>query len=143
MTRRQRGVSAFILGVLALQVGAVLHEVAGGRETLWPFLPWGMFRQATEPPVEAARIRIYAETTVGSRRVGDADAGFDRYAFRRHVRERIAAGDSVAARSLARRLADRWSTPVRAIAVESTRVTLQDGTARERTTVRRFPVEVP
>ena len=47
----------------------MLHELGGGRETLWPVLPWGMFRQASSPPIEAVRIRIYAETPHGARRV--------------------------------------------------------------------------
>jgi hypothetical protein len=124
MTSREWRLTAFVLAFLGLQAVAVLHELAGGGETLWPFLPWGMFRQSYAPPVEAVRHRILASTAEGTRRVMPEDAGFDRYAFRLHYRLPIAAGDRAKARDLAERLSRRWDTPVRAIGVEETVFTL-------------------
>jgi hypothetical protein len=143
MTSRQWRLSAFILVVLGLQAVAVIHELGGGRETLWPFLPWGMFRQSASPPVEAVRIRIHARTPSGWRRVGPADAGFDRFAFRLHYRTRLAEGDSAVARELANRLRARWSEPVRVVTAGSDRYTLDGGRYRVESTVRGFRIEAP
>lgn len=138
---KERRLTAFILVFLGMQAVAVLHELAGGRETLWPFLPWGMFRQSYEPPIEASRHRIFATTPAGVRRVRPADAGFDRYAFRLHYRLPIAAGDSAAARGLAEAVARRWGVAVREIAVEETIFTLEDGGYLETTAVRRIATQ--
>lgn len=143
MTRSRWWISAFIVAVLGLQAVAVLHELDGGRETLWPFLPWGMFRQASFPPVEAVRIRIYADTPTGARRVGPEDAGFDRFAFRLHYRTRLASGDSVVAGDLASRLSARWGLPIRGVAAQSTRFTLEGERLLAESSVRRFPTGGP
>lgn len=121
MSPTRRRVSIFILAVLALQAVPVARELTGARETLWPFLAWGMFRHSSGPPVEATRVRVLAATPSGERAVGPGDAGFDRFAFRRLYSRPIAAGDSLAARDLGRRLARRWETRVEAIIVEETR----------------------
>lgn len=136
MSSRDWRLTAFILAFLGLQAVAVLHELAGGGETLWPFLPWGMFRQSYAPPVEAARQRILASTADGIRRVTPEDAGFDRYAFRLHYRLPIAAGDGAAARELAERLSRRSGVRVRAIGVEETVFTLGGGEYERATSVR-------
>jgi hypothetical protein len=143
VTRSRRWTSAFIVAVLGLQAVAVLHELGGGRETLWPFLPWGMFRQASSPPIEAVRIRIYAETPHGARRVRPEDAGFDRFAFRLHYRTRLADGDSVVASDLAHRLSARWDQPVREVAAQSTRFTLEGERLLAESSVRRFRTGAP
>lgn len=138
MTARERRLSAFVVAFLGMQAVAVLHELSGGGETLWPFLPWGMFRQSYEPPIEAARHRIFASTPIGERRVRPADAGFDRYAFRLHYRLPIAAGDTAVARDLAKRVGRRWGTPVRGIAVEETVYTLAENGYAQTTALRRI-----
>jgi hypothetical protein len=138
VTARERRLTAFILAFLGMQAVAVVHELAGGGETLWPFLPWGMFRQSYEPPIAAARHRIFATTPAGVRRVRPGDAGLDRYAFRLHYRLPIAAGDTAAARGLAEALARRWGVAVREIAAEQTVFTLENGAYLETSAVRRI-----
>lgn len=135
---KERRLTAFILIFLGMQAVAVLHELAGGGETLWPFLPWGMFRQSYDPPIVAARHRIFATTPAGVRRVRPDDAGFDRYAFRLHYRLPIAAGDTAAARALAEAVTRRWGVAVREIRVEETVFTLADGGYLETRAVRRI-----
>jgi hypothetical protein len=133
-------ITAFILAVLALHVVPVAREFTGARETLWPFLAWGMFRHSSAPPAEATAHRILARTDAGTRKVRPEDAGFDRFAFRRFYQVPIAGGDSVAARELAGRLARRWDAPVREILLEEAVVTLSEAGSRERKAVRRFAV---
>jgi hypothetical protein len=136
LTLRERRLSALILVFLVLQGVAVVHELAGGRETLWPFLPWGMFRQSYAPPVEGIRIRVLASTASGVRRVRPDDAGFDRYAFRLHYRLPIARGDRSVARELRERLERRWDVPIGAIGVEATAFALSGDSLVEESSVR-------
>jgi hypothetical protein len=131
--------SGFILAVLALQLVPVAREFTGDRETMWPFLAWGMFRHSSEPPVETTVYRLLATTDRGARRVRSGDAGFDRYAFRRSYQVPIGQGDAAAARDLARRLELRWRTPVREILVEEVTITLSTEGLRERRSTRRIP----
>ncbi len=131
-------ITAFILAVLTLQLVPVAREFTGARETLWPFLAWGMYRHSSTPPVETTVHRILARTDAGTRKVGPADSGFDRFAFRRFYQIPIAAGDSAAARELAGRLTRRWEMPVREILLEELVVTITGEGIRERSTVRRF-----
>ncbi len=133
-------ITAFIITVLALHVVPVAREFTGARETLWPFLAWGMYRHSSTPPVETTVHRILARTDAGTRKVRAEDARFDRFAFRRFYQIPIAGGDSAAARELAGRLASRWDTPVREILLEEAVVTLSEAGSRERKTVRRFDV---
>jgi hypothetical protein len=142
--RGRRGwISAFIVAVLALQAVPVAREFTGSRETLWPFLAWGMYRHSSEPPVETTVYRLLATTDRGERRVRSEDAGFDRFAFRRYYQVPIGQGDAVSARDLARRLTDRWGTPVREIVAEEAVISLSDEGVRERTSARRFPAAPP
>jgi hypothetical protein len=134
---RRRRISVFILAILGLQAVPVAREFIGARETLWPFLSWGMFRHASYPPVEATRQRILATTADGTRRVWPEDSGFDPFAFRRYYQIPIAEGDSAAARDLARRLTGRWRVAVREIVVEESVFTLGEDGLRETTRVRR------
>lgn len=120
MSAEQRRVTALILAVLLLHVVPVAREVTGGRETLWPFLTWGMFRHSSRPPVEATHIRVLAVTPGGERVVGPTDAGFDRFAFRRYYTRPIAAGDAAAARDLARRIGRRWGVAIESIVADET-----------------------
>ena len=136
--RDRARITAFILAVLALQLVPVAREFTGARETLWPFLAWGMYRHASMPPVETTAHRILARTDRGTRRVRPEDAGFERFAFRRFYQIPIAAGDSAAARDLAGRLQRRWETPVREILLEEAVVTLSEDGRRQRGAVRRF-----
>jgi hypothetical protein len=138
MRPRRLRISIFILAILGLQAVPVAREFTGARETLWPFLSWGMFRHASDPPVEATRQRILATTADGTRRVWPEDSGFDPFAFRRYYQIPIAEGDSAAARDLARRLTRRWAAPVREIAVEETVFKLDDDGIRETTSLRWF-----
>ena len=138
MTRRRKWVSAFILTILGLQVVPVAREWTGAQETLWPFLAWGMYRHSSGPPVEAIRRRIVAVTANGNRLVGPADAGFERFAFRRFYQTPIAEGDSAAARDLRQRLARRWGAPVREIVVEETVFTVADDGLQAQTSLRRI-----
>ncbi|HET6363212.1 MAG TPA: hypothetical protein VFH11_14325 [Gemmatimonadota bacterium] len=131
-------ITAFILAVLALQLVPVAREFTGARETLWPFLAWGMYRHSSTPPVETTAHRILARTDAGRRRVRARDAGFDRFAFRRFYQIPIAAGDSAAARDLAGRLVRRWETPVREILLEERIVTLAEDGSHERKAIRGF-----
>lgn len=131
-------ITAFILAVLALHVVPVAREFTGARETLWPFLAWGMYRHSSTPPVETTVYRILARTDAGTRRVRPEDAGFERFAFRRFYQIPIGGGDSAAAGELAGRLARRWDTPVREILLEEAVVTLSETGSRQRKTVRRF-----
>ena len=131
-------ITAFILAVLALHAVPVAREFTGARETLWPFLAWGMYRHSSTPPVETTVHRILARTDAGTRRVGPEDAGFERFAFRRFYQIPIAGGDSAAAGELAGRLARRWDTPVREILLEETVVTFSETGSRGRKTVRLF-----
>lgn len=127
MTAARRRTSIFILAILALQIVPVAREQTGRSETLWPFLAWGMFRHASEPPVEALRLRLYAETPTGERLVTPADAGVDRFMFRRHYQYAITTGDSAAARDLAARVGTRWRVPVSAIVAEKARFLIEEG----------------
>jgi hypothetical protein len=131
-------ITAFILAVLALHVVPVAREFTGARETLWPFLAWGMYRHSSTPPVETTVYRILARTDAGTRRVRPEDAGFERFAFRRFYQIPIGRGDSAAAGELAGRLARRWDIPVREILLEEVVVTLSETGSRGRKTVRRF-----
>lgn len=133
-------ITAFIIAVLALHLVPVVREFTGARETLWPFLAWGMYRHSSAPPVETTTHRILARTDAGTRRVGPEDTGFERFAFRRFYQVPIASGDSTAARDLAGHLAVRWKTPVREILLEEAEVTLSEDGSRQRNTVRRFAV---
>jgi hypothetical protein len=140
---RRAWISAFVVAVLALQIVPVAREFTGSRETLWPFLAWGMYRHASEPPVEATVYRLVAVTDRGARRVRSEDAGFDRFAFRRYYQIPIGQGDAASARDLARRLTVRWRTPVREIVAEEVAVTLSEEGVRERSSPRRFPAGPP
>lgn len=141
MTVARRRISAFILAILLLHVIPVARELTGGRETLWPFLTWGMYRHASGPPVATVRHRLYGIAAGRPLLVEPDDAGFDRFAFRRYYRIPIAAGDSIAARDLARRLEARWGDPVRAILVEETAFVLSDGDLARRTAWRRIDTD--
>lgn len=143
MRGRRGWISAFVVAVLALQIVPVAREFTGGRETLWPFLAWGMYRHASEPPVETTVYRLVAVTDRGPRRVRSEDAGFERFAFRRYYQIPIGQGDAASARDLARRLTVRWRTPVREIVAEEVAVTLSEEGVRERAGARRFPVVPP
>ena len=131
-------ITAFILAVLVLQLVPVAREFTGARETLWPFLAWGMYRHSSTAPVETTVHRILARTDAGTRKVRPEDSGFERFAFRRFYQIPIASGDSAAARELAGRLTRRWETPVPEILLEEILVTLSEDGSRERSTVRRF-----
>lgn len=141
MSAGRRNVSLFILVILGLQAVPVMREWTGARETLWPFLSWGMFRHASGPPVQAERLRMFASTGEGSRIVGAADTGFDRFGFRRYYQVPILAGDSTAVKELAQRLSDRWRVQVHWIVLERTAFTLSRDSLRTTTTVRRVPAE--
>ena len=142
--KRGRGwISAFIAAVLGLQLVPVARELTGARETVWPFLAWGMYRHSSDPPVEATVYRLLATTEAGTRRVQTEDSGFERFAFRRFYQIPIGQGDSMAARDLARRLTVRWRTPVREIAAEEAVIALTDDGVRERTSPRRFRAGLP
>jgi hypothetical protein len=141
---RARGwVSAFVLIVLALHAVPVAREFTGARETLWPFLAWGMYRHSSEPPVRATTHRVFAVTESGTRRVRTADAGFERFAFRRQYQVPIATGDSAAARELAGLLTRRWGTEIHAIVGEEVFSTLAEDGVRSHGLVRRFEIGVP
>lgn len=131
----------FILLILGLQLVPVMREWTGARETLWPFLSWGMFRHASRPPVEADRLRIVASTPEGNRLVVPADTGFDRFGFRRFYQMPFRAGDFAPAQELARRLSRRWRTSIDSILVEKTTFTLSRDDLRTSTIVRRVGVE--
>ena len=134
-------ISAFIVGIGALQLVPVARELTGDRETLWPFLAWGMYRHSSPPPVRATVHRVRAVTADGTRVVRSTDAGFDRFAFRRFYQVPIAQGDSAAARDLAVRLGSRWGAPVREIVGEEARLALTVDGVRERTRVRRYRLD--
>ena len=106
--------------MLALQLIPVAREVGGAQETLWPLASWGLFRHSSGPPVAAIRVRLYAARPDGLVRVRAADVGMDRFTFRDRYSRAIAAGDTSAARDLARRLSARWRAPARAIVLERT-----------------------
>ncbi|HEY7471693.1 MAG TPA: hypothetical protein VIE68_05025 [Gemmatimonadota bacterium] len=133
-----RARSAFILAVLGLQAVPVAREFNGARETLWPFLAWGMYRHFGEPPVEAVVHRVVAVTADDVRPVGPEDAGFERFAFRRYFQVPIAEGDSAAAAELAGLLGRRWRTPVREIVGVEGAYTLVGDSLHEAVTERRL-----
>lgn len=137
MSAARRNVSLFILVILSLQAVPVMREWTGARETLWPFLAWGMFRHSSGPPVQADRLRMYGSTRQGSRLVGAADTGFDRFGFRRYYQRPILAGDSNAVQELAGRLGDRWGVPVDSVVLERTAFTLSREGLRATATARR------
>ena len=141
VTSRQRRNTVFILTMLGLQAVPVAHEFTGARETLWPFLAWGMYRHSSEPPVEVVVYRLLATTQDAARPVRAADAGFERFAFRRLYQVAIANGDSAAAADLTRRLRRRWKVPIRQIIVEESVYALSDDGLRQATTLRRFDTE--
>lgn len=138
MTRRRQRITAFILAVLGLQVVPVAREWTGAREILWPFLSWGMYRHSGEPPIEAVVHRVVATTADEARPVGPADAGFDRFAFRRYFQVPIAEGDSAAAADLALLLGRRWGTTVREIVGQVSAFTLADDGLHETAIERHF-----
>ena len=137
MSHGHRNVSLFILVILGLQAVPVMREWTGARETLWPFLSWGMFRHSSGPPVKAEGLRIFASTREGSRLVVAADTGFDRFGFRRYYQQPILAGDSSAVQELARRLSRRWGAPVQAIVLEKNALTVSREGLRWTTSARR------
>lgn len=141
VTSRQRRNTVFILIMLGFQAVPVARELTGARETLWPFLAWGMYRHSSEPPVEVVVYRLLATTQDAARPVGPTDAGFERFAFRRLYQIAIANGDSAAAEDLTRRLRRRWRVPVREIVVEESVYTLSHDGLRQATTLRRFDTE--
>ena len=138
MTPHRRRISIFIVAVLGLHVVPVAREFTGARETLWPFLAWGMYRHSHQPPVETVVVRLFATTRDAVRPVGPADAGFDPFAFRRLFQIPISEGDSAAAADLTRRLSRRWRTPVLGIVVGENVYRLSDDGLRQSTTLRRF-----
>lgn len=137
MSTGRRNLSMFILLILGLHLVPIVREWTGARETLWPFLSWGMFRHDSRPPVVADRLRIVASTPEGSRLVVPADTGFDRFGFRRFYQMPFRAGDFAPAQELARRLSRRWRTSIDSILVEKTTFTLSREGLRTSTIVRR------
>jgi hypothetical protein len=141
VTRGRRWISVFILTILGLHVVPVARELTGARETLWPFLTWGMFRHSSGPPVRAIRLRLFAVTMDGDRLVEASDTGLDRFGFRRYYQWPIAGRDSAAVQDLAQRLSLRWRNPVQAIVVEETTYELAGDGFRTATVSRRIVTE--
>lgn len=135
-------VSVFVVAILVLQLVPVAREFTGARETLWPFLAWGMYRHSSGTPVQATVHRVLAVTAKETRVLRGRDAGFDQIAFRRYYQVPIASGDSAAARDLAQRLARRGAY-VGAIIGEETQLTVTEGGIRSRSHVHRYTVGRP
>lgn len=74
--RTHIGISLVVVGIVLLHAAPILQELDGHRQTFWPFMAWGMYRQSvpSDQPVQARHWRTVAVTTHGQEL--DLDAPF-------------------------------------------------------------------
>jgi len=68
MKRAYWAISLFIALIIGLHVLPLMQEYAGKRQTLWPIMAWGMYRNSrpANAKISAKRVRISAKTETGS-----------------------------------------------------------------------------
>jgi hypothetical protein len=120
-------ISIAIVLVIGLHALPILEELLGHRQTFWPIMAWGMYRQAHDPqrPIQGSLNRIIAITAAGEAlQIGPPEAGLGYFAFHRFYLGPMSSGDSSAARQLADRLHRHQKDPIIELRVESGTYTL-------------------
>jgi hypothetical protein len=115
-------ISIAILLVIGLHALPVLQELRGTRQTFWPVMAWGMYRQSHDPkrPIQASLNRIIAFTAAGEALpIGPPEAGLGYFAFSRFYLGPMSTGDASAARGLAERINPHQQEPIIELRVES------------------------
>jgi hypothetical protein len=126
---RQSKLLVSILIVLAIGLHAVPAIARqGGRQVMWPFLVWSMYKESRPPgPVTADKRRLMAVTADGRQEeVADNLTGFSRPALGRSYIQPMMAGDSAAARRLLLRINRGRADPFVELRLEVERYTIAD-----------------
>jgi hypothetical protein len=106
MRQRKRFISIFILMVIGLHAVPVLQRLQDERQTLWPIMAWGMYRNARAPgPIQTTIRRVVGTTSKGEEETITPNLlGLSGYAFERMYIKPMRAGHSSAAHQLIARL---------------------------------------
>lgn len=61
-------ISIFVVTIMCLHILPLLQELSGKRQTLWPFMAWGMYRYAypSDKKIIVKKIEILARTESGN-----------------------------------------------------------------------------
>jgi hypothetical protein len=131
-------ISILILSVIGIHALPTVKKLRGEAQTLWPFLAWGMYRNARDPgPIMTAVTRVIGVTSKGARAPVDANlVGVSSFALKRLYTDPMLAGDSSAAQRLADRLNLEREEPFVRFQLETETHTLTDaGTVKERNSI--------
>jgi len=80
----------------------VLQELRGHRQTTWPIMAWGMYRNTFKPPIEADIQHLLGVTASGREiQLKAWDTGLNSFGFRRLFVFPMAEGDAASAQRLA------------------------------------------
>ena len=106
MDKRKLIISIGILVVVGLHAVPLVQRLQGKRQTFWPIMAWGMYRNSRgSGPIQASIRRIIGITSTGEEwEVGPWDAGLSYFAFGRLYLTPMWKGDAFAAQRLADRL---------------------------------------
>jgi hypothetical protein len=121
MHHRQLFISLLILLIIGLHALPVLQKLQGERQTFWPFMAWGMYKNSRAPgPIQTEIRRVIAITAKGERAtVTTRLSGLSSYAFERMYLKPMLIGDSFAADRLAGRLNLQRQDPFVELRLES------------------------
>jgi hypothetical protein len=136
-------ISLFILLVIGLHALPVLQRLQGERQTLWPFMAWGMYRTSRAPgPIRTTLRRVIAVTSTGQRSlVTPGLLGLSSYAFERMYLNAMVEGDPAAAQQLASRLNAMREDLYVELRLESETYSLTElGVVRDDTVALTYPV---
>jgi hypothetical protein len=98
--------SILILLVIGLHALPVFQKLQGDRQTFWPFLAWGMYRNSRPAgPIQTEVRRVIGVTSKGERTIITIGLlGLSGYTFERLYIKPMSMDDYSAARQLAARL---------------------------------------
>jgi hypothetical protein len=122
-------ISIVILLVVGLHALPILQRLQGDRQTFWPFMAWGMYRNARVPgPIRTETRRIVGVTAKGERETVTTDLlGLSSYALERMYIRPMWTGDFSAARQLTDRLNRKRQDPFIGLRLESETYKITDG----------------
>jgi len=122
-------ISLLILLTIGLHAVPLVQRLDGKRQTLWPIMAWGMYRNSrgSEGPIRTSLRRIIGITSSGEElQIRPLDAGLSRFALRRMYTRPMYKGEASAAQRLADRLNRHRENPIMAFRLESKTYTITD-----------------
>jgi hypothetical protein len=111
----------------------VLQRFQDKRQTWWPIMAWGMYRESYPPrPITSLQRRLIGVNAKGEEQeIHHWQSGYSSFAFNRIFLKPMWQGESEAARRLAEKINHHLDVPIVALRIESKLYTLTDTGIKE------------